>query len=389
MHILIPALHRPSKPTGVCRHAVNLAQCLVDSDTVTQVTLLIGEWQQDYFATAFHLTSPKIKLLPVAIANSSRSRNLWFLFGLPQLAKQLQPDIIHLSFPFPFIRGWFSVPVVATIHDLYPYECPENFGYPQVWFNRWFLHQCVQQSDGLSCVSHVTLNALKQYFPTVTTHKKTTVVYNYVDFNAVNFNAVDVGVDEPTPPSQIAAELPFPFILSVAQHRKNKNLDLLIQAYALLLQQGQLDPATQLLLVGSSGPETDALITLIQSLSLQNQVRMMAAIADRELCWLYQHCTLFVIPSATEGFCLPLVEALSFGCRVVCSEIPIFREVGSAACYYFKFSHRSVQPLAEAMTTALNSPAEHHPHPATSDLRFTKDTCTHNLLEFYNSVTLG
>ena len=45
MHILIAALHRPTKPTGVCRHAVNLAQCLADTDEVDKVTLVIGAWQ--------------------------------------------------------------------------------------------------------------------------------------------------------------------------------------------------------------------------------------------------------------------------------------------------------------------------------------------------------
>ena len=147
MHILIPALHRPSKPTGVCRHAVNLAQCLIDTDRVTKVTLIIGKWQQKYFAKSFDFLAPEIELMVVAIKNSSLARNKWFLFDLPQIANRLQPDIIHLSFPVPFFRNWFKSPVVSTIHDLYPYECPENFGFPQVWFNRWFLRQCVNNSD--------------------------------------------------------------------------------------------------------------------------------------------------------------------------------------------------------------------------------------------------
>ena len=51
MHILIAALHRPSKPTGVCRHAANLAQCLADTKEVTKVTLIVGAWQRHYFET--------------------------------------------------------------------------------------------------------------------------------------------------------------------------------------------------------------------------------------------------------------------------------------------------------------------------------------------------
>ena len=101
MHILVAALHRPSKPTGVCRHAANLAQCLAETDEVTKVTLIVGEWQKSYFEETFKLFSSKINLISVSINNSSLSRNRWFLFGLPKLADRLQPDIIHLSFPLP------------------------------------------------------------------------------------------------------------------------------------------------------------------------------------------------------------------------------------------------------------------------------------------------
>ncbi|MDF5716701.1 MAG: glycosyltransferase [Rhizonema sp. NSF051] len=184
MHILISALHRPAKPTGVCRHAVNLAQCLADTD-ITQITLVIGSWQQDYFKTSFPLFSKKVKIISVDIKNSSTSRNLWFLFGLPKLAKQLQADLVHLSFPLPFIRTLFHCPVVVTIHDLYAYEYPENFGFPNVIFNQLFFHQCINNSDGLSCVSKCTIESLKKYFAGIEKKKEITVIYNYVDFKNV------------------------------------------------------------------------------------------------------------------------------------------------------------------------------------------------------------
>ena len=76
MHILIAALHRPTKPTGVCRHAANLAQCLADTPEVSKVTLIIGAWQKDYFQ--LFVNSPKIQLISVEIQNSSLVRNIWF-----------------------------------------------------------------------------------------------------------------------------------------------------------------------------------------------------------------------------------------------------------------------------------------------------------------------
>lgn len=373
MHILVAALHRPSKPTGVCRHAANLAQCLAETDEVTKVTLIVGEWQKSYFEETFKLFSSKINLISVSINNSSLSRNRWFLFGLPKLADRLQPDIIHLSFPFPFLRQWFKAPVVATIHDLYPYECPENFGYPQVWFNRWFLRQCVDQSDGLSCVSKSTLESLKHYFPSIDSRKKTTVIYNYVDFSQVS----------PKIPEKNFSDEKFRFLLSVGQHRKNKNLDLLIHSYHNLQKNSVLKPATKLLIVGSSGPETDNILHQIQMLALQDQVLLLSSITDEELCWLYKNCELFVIPSSTEGFCLPLVEALSLSPRVVCSNIPIFQEVGSSNCNYFELSNDLVYNLTEAMTFVLSQPAMNR---LDADTRFSKASVAQQLLNFYASV---
>lgn len=369
MHILIPALHRPSKPTGVCRHAANLAQCLAGSDHVSRATLIIGEWQREYFEKSFQLESPKIQLVTVDIKNSSLSRNQWFMFGLPRVARLLQPDIIHMSFPFPFIRQWLKAPVIATIHDLYPYECPENFGYPQVWFNKLFLQQCIRNSDGLTCVSKCTLEALFTYFPQLK-KDKATVIYNVVEFTET----------QSAMPHQLGKQFSKPFLLSVAQHRKNKNLDLLIQSFSTLLQANRLRPNTQLVLVGSKGPETAHLIQLVQTLKLESRVVFLSGLEDEELRWLYEQADLFVIPSSTEGFCLPLVEALTLSCPAVCSDIPIFREVGSSQCRYFQLNQQARHNLTEAIATEL---AQVSGSQNVTDVRFSRKEISRQLLNFY------
>jgi glycosyltransferase involved in cell wall biosynthesis len=371
MHVLVVALHRPLTPTGVCRYAANLSKCLVETNVVRKVTLVTGSWQQHYFKEAFLLDSDRIDLIDIDIKNTSLSRNLWFLFGLPKLVKELSPDIVHLSFPLPFLRSRFSCPVIATIHDLYPYQFPENFGYRQVLFNRLFLQQCIRGSDGLACVSQTTLEYLTQYFPEVVSQgKKTAVTYNFVDFKQI----------EPTPPKDLQGALDTPFILCVGQHRKNKNLDLLIKAYSLLLREHQINQNTRLVLVGSSGPETEYLTQLIHEYSLETAVDMLSAIEDDHLCWLYQNCNLFVIPSSLEGFCIPLVEALYFSCKVVCSDIPIFREIGSPRCTYFDLAEDPVKHLAHAMIQSLQSSVSDE---GGSHLRFSKAAIAEQCSRFY------
>lgn len=370
MHILIPVLHRPSKPTGVCRHAANLAQCLAECDSVKNVTLIIGCWQKDYFKSSFSLDSPKIEILNIDIENSSISRNRWFMFGLPKLAREVKPDIIHMSFPFPFIRQWFKAPVLSTIHDLYPYESPENFGYPQVWFNQLFLWQCVHNSDGLICVSGCTLEALQHYFPKTKASQRAEVIYNVVDITTIK-------AKEPQLPADYAS---YPFLLTVAQHRKNKNLDLLIRAFHQLLINGQLRDTMRLLIVGSQGPETKNLTHLVKSLELEEKIHFLSGLTDGELCWLYRNAALFVISSATEGFCLPLVEALSLSGSAVCSDIPIFREVGASQCRYFALDEHACDNLGNAIVEELTIEKKKE---VTTDYRFSKEKIAQQLLGYY------
>jgi glycosyltransferase involved in cell wall biosynthesis len=370
MHILIPALHRPTKPTGVCRYAANLAQCLADSPEVNKVTLIVGVWQKDYFELFFN--SHKIQLISIEIQNSSLARNLWFLFGLPKLAKHFSPDIVHLSFPFPFIRPLFSCPVVATIHDLYPYEKPEVFGYPNVIFNRFFFKQCIESSDSLTCVSKSTLSSLKSYFPNIQLIKPMSVIYNYVDFSAVIAES----------PTKLDISNNDSFLLCVAQHRKNKNIDLLIQAFYFLNKNESLKNDTKLIIVGNTGPETERFFKLIHHLSLQDQVIFIHAIKDNELCWLYQKCQLFIAASSQEGFCLPLAEALYFSCQVVCSDIPIFREIGGFNCCYFDLQGNAVENLSQTIISTLEQPLNR----TTDNFHFSKLDIADQYLKFYSNT---
>ncbi len=56
---------------------------------------------------------------------------------------------------------------------------------------------------------------------------------------------------------------------------------------------------------------------------------------DTELAFCYRNARALVYPSIIEGFGLPLVEALYYGCPVLASDIPVFHEIGGDHCTYF------------------------------------------------------
>lgn len=345
MNLLITAVSSATGPSGICRHAYNLARCAASREEVSRITLALGKWQESYFRSSFNLDAMKVKLVSVDIANDALARNVWYLRELPVLANQVVADIVHLSFPVPIRRDAMRCPVVLSLHDLYPYDEPNNFGFPKVFFNRVFLQQCLREVDYVACVSETTLYGLRVRFPRFA-HRKSVVIYNCVTIESKE------------------AALPLVegrrFALMVAQHRANKNIPLGLRVFEELLHQKKIDDQTLLLLVGNQGPETPVIKSFIEQQALTTSVRLIDGVGDGELRWLYANCEFLMAPSLMEGFGFPVVEGLLYGSRVVCSDIPAHREIGGDACHYFDLHAESdCSAMIAAICDALHKPPGH------------------------------
>ncbi len=343
MNLLITAISSATGPSGICRHAYNLARCASSRKEVLQITLVVGIWQKSYFRSSFRLEDPKLNVVSVDIPNDALARNLWYLRELPGLADDVGADIVHLSFPVPIRRCAFRCPVVVSLHDLYPFDEPDNFGFPKVFFNRVVLQQCLKEVDCVACISEITLSRLKVRFSRLA-DRKALVIHNCVTIDSNEFTA----------PTDKRGR----FLLMVAQHRANKNIPLALEVFEELLQRGKISNQTVLILVGNPGPETAAIMFTVRAKMLENSVRLVDGVSDGELRWLYKNCELLIAPSLTEGFGLPVLEGLRCGSRVVCSDIPAFREVGGEACHYFDLHAESgVSAMLVAVCDALGEPA--------------------------------
>mgnify|MGYP001765154554 CR=1 FL=1 len=58
--------------------------------------------------------------------------------------------------------------------------------------------------------------------------------------------------------------------------------------------------------------------------------------SDADLAMAYARCTAVLAPSYAEGYGLPLSEAAAVGKPVICSDIPVFREIGRDGALYFR-----------------------------------------------------
>lgn len=271
MNVLISAVSSATGPSGICRHAYSLACCATRRAEVSQVIIVVGKWQVSYFKELFRLDHVKINLVSANVSNTALARNNWYLQKLHALAIAEMADVIHLSFPVPIRRSKLPCPLVVSLHDLYPYDEPKNFGFPRVFFNRTFLHQCLREADAIVCVSETTHSRLGVRFPRIA-RRKSVVVYNPVNISSTQRIV-------PTCENR-------PFFLMISQHRSNKNIPMAIEVFKVLLHRQLINSQTSLLVVGNSGPETGIIESMIKRSGLERAVQLLNGLADDELSWL-------------------------------------------------------------------------------------------------------
>ena len=135
------------------------------------------------------------------------------------------------------------------------------------------------------------------------------------------------------------------FILYFGGFIKRKNVELLLEAYKILLKKRDI----QLVMVGNINKR---IMQQIEKLGLSGMIKVFGFAKEIELRVLLDKCETFVFPSAMEGFGLPVAEAMAAGAPVVCSKNGSLPEIGGDAVYYFEGSEPSI--LADAIFYVLN-----------------------------------
>lgn len=121
-----------------------------------------------------------------------------------------------------------------------------------------------------------------------------------------------------------------PYLLYVGNRSGYKNWSRLVEAIA-----GSPSPRDSLDLVCfGGGPLQPDEARLIARAGMTGRVHMTAG-GDEALAAYYRHAVAYVCPSLYEGFGLPCVEAMGFGCPVVCADRGSLPEVVGPAGIYF------------------------------------------------------
>ncbi|MEL7571130.1 MAG: glycosyltransferase family 1 protein [Eubacteriaceae bacterium] len=143
-----------------------------------------------------------------------------------------------------------------------------------------------------------------------------------------------------------------PYILTVSQISPRKNLDTLINAFALLKKNPSF--LHKLVIVGNNGWLYSSIYEIVKREGLANEVIFTGVIPDNDLIAIYNMADLFIFPSLYEGFGLPVLEAMSCGLPVICSNTSSLPEVvGNAGIL---FPPKDIYSLVNAVLGLLENP---------------------------------
>lgn len=231
---------------------------------------------------------------------------------IPGLARHHKCDIVFNPQPVGCLAGGKAR--VTVLHDLYSVTNPEFFSWKQRLQWRLSFPLIGACSQRVICVSETTRKTAEKFYPGIARKLETVA------------EASPIARPETTP---LPPPVDRPYGLVVANMTPNKNISLVFAALRQLVDGGR--PCPLIVVVGRDEHGE------LQQLQKQHpflSVRHIGPVSDELLSRYYAHAQVYINTSLVEGFCLPILEAHTYGRPVICSDIPILREVAGKAALF-------------------------------------------------------
>lgn len=304
MHRIIFDCERMKYPdTGLYHYCQNLGKYLeqnIDSQS-EKLYFYTPPWEQNWSRTASnHITqSPLHK------------------FVLPPLNSF---DIWHSTYQnthyMPMLNS--RIKVVLSIHDLnFMYDEKKTQAKKQKYLR--YLQKLIDRSDAIICISEFSKKD-------VLSHCRVENKPLYVIHNGTNL------LQKPEL-SSLSYKPQRPFLFSIGVMNRKKNFHVLLP---LLKNKG-----LELLIAGKYDDENYLSFMKKRSyeLGVTDNLRLLGPVSENEKAWYFNHCSAFAFPSISEGFGLPVVEAMSCGKPLFLSDRTALPEIGGEVSFYFRDFH--------------------------------------------------
>lgn len=231
--------------------------------------------------------------------------------------RQFRPNIVHETYYSSLGYLPKGARRVITVHDMI-HEKYTDMRSP--WrFTHKRKRDAILRADHVICVSHATRADLLKYI-NVPEDKISVIHHGFVPQYYLR-EPVDGNIGNSR----------FPYILYVGSRSKYKNFTGAIRAFA---SSSILRENFNFFCFGGGNFNNDEL-ELLRQLNLASGCVQLIQGDDTRLAELYMNARLFIYPSLYEGFGLPPLEAMSYGCPVVCSNTSSIPEVVGEAGSYF------------------------------------------------------
>ncbi len=280
-----------------------------------------------------------------AVVDRAGNYSLLEQFSVPWSLRRAKVDLFHA--PHYVISPLTACPIVVTIHDCihlrFPQYLPNRRAY---YYARVMMILAARRARRILTVSQASKDDILRYLDVPAS--KIEVIYNALDERLA------------TPPDEEEVsrvrerfQLRSPFILYTGNIKPHKNVDRLIEAFAILRRRRGDD--LKLLIIGEEISRYPNLRRLVHRFHLHQHVRFFGFVPEATLRVLYRLAAAFVFPSLYEGFGLPPLEAMASGTPVITSNVSSLPEVvGDAAILIDPMNPGAI---ADAMRRVLEDPA--------------------------------
>jgi glycosyltransferase involved in cell wall biosynthesis len=247
-------------------------------------------------------------------------------------------DIWHATYPLPIqVRG---AKKITTVHDMIPLRLPyatlddkENFYYK--------VRDALKESAVTITVSEHSKQDLLTYFDA----DPDRIVVTYQPIALRPLEAGDTEEEIGFFLKRYGLEYQN-YLLFVGAIEPKKNVGRLLDAYSVL------DTEMPLVIVGKKGwlweDELGKTAYLADNKESKKKVKLLEYVSTDALRYLYRGAYCLAFPSLYEGFGLPPVEAMHFGCPVITSNVSCLPEIcGNAALYVDPYDVKSIRQKLE------------------------------------------
>lgn len=288
---------------------------------------------------------------------------------IPLVILKEKPDFCHfLHFNAPLL---ISKPFIVTIHDMIMHKSkgletttlnPFFYSIKRFVYKFVFKNALINSSE-IIVPSHTVKNELVEFFNLQT--EKIKVIYLGLDYKILK------------PKLDNISEKYFVYVGNAYPH---KNLTKLIEAIGLI--------KINLKISTSKNSFSEKLIKIVKEKELEDHIKVLGFLNDKEIVNLYQNSVGFIYPSLIEGFGFQGLEAIASGTLLLASDIPVFKEIYEDNAIYFDptNSNSISKTINKALEIGLYERSKMIDNAQKFILKYSWQKTTRQTLKIYESI---